>query len=94
MLHQELAWGYCFHHLISQCFSGEHLSSFLARTEEWTEKWRVFLRIEKLFGYTLEESALGKSTLEEGILGKSALEESTLGESAMGESDFEESIFV
>jgi hypothetical protein len=28
----------CFHQLISQRFSGEHLRSFLARTEDWTDQ--------------------------------------------------------
>ncbi len=67
-----------FHQLISQRFSGEFLGSFLAGTEEWTEKRRVFLRSELWVCSVSKAGPVRRWTLE--FL--ESMDESALDESA------------
>jgi hypothetical protein len=41
-----LFFGYCFHLLTGQRFSGEHLGSFLAGTRRLEKRRRVFLGVD------------------------------------------------
>jgi hypothetical protein len=86
------------HLLISQGFSGGEIGLFLAGTENWTEKRRVFLRdeprgcgvsecrqVRRLTSEWLDGSKY-ESAFEESTLQESALEKSGLNTSALDES--------